>query len=108
MKRIVALLLGVSMICSTFVGCGNKDADANKSGSGVLTVGIPQVMSVSDYDDNALTRYFEEKIWIIWKYYHSNIYITHSTSASYNCYMGIYRKMGLAISDSADLFLASC
>lgn len=61
-KRIVALLLGVSMICSTFVGCGNKDADANKSGSGVLTVGIPQVMSVSDYDDNALTRYFEEKI----------------------------------------------
>ena len=61
-KRIVALLLGVSMICSTFVGCGNKDADANKGGSGVLTVGIPQVMSVSDYDDNALTRYFEEKI----------------------------------------------
>ena len=61
-KRLVALLLGVSMICSTFVGCGNKEAEGNKVGSGVLTVGIPQVMSVTDFDDNALTRYFEEKI----------------------------------------------
>lgn len=61
-KRLVALLLGVSMICSTFVGCGNKDADANKGGSGVLTVGIPQVLTVSDFDDNVLTKYFEEKI----------------------------------------------
>ena len=61
-KRLVALLLGVSMICSTFVGCGNKDTDANKGGSGVLTVGIPQVLTVSDFDDNVLTKYFEEKI----------------------------------------------
>ena len=61
-KRLVALLLGVSMICTSFVGCGNKNADQKKVGSGVLTVGIPQVMSVTDYDDNALTRYFEEKI----------------------------------------------
>ena len=61
-KRLVALLLGVTMLCSTFVGCGSKDADKNKVGSGVLTVGIPQVMSVTDFDDNALTKYFEEKI----------------------------------------------
>lgn len=61
-KRVISLLLGVTMLSSLFVGCGKKDADSNKAQSGVLTVGIPQVMSVSDFDDNALTKYFEEKI----------------------------------------------
>ena len=61
-KRLVALLLGVSMLCTSLVGCGGKETEKEKVGSGVLTVGIPQVMSVTDFDDNALTRYFEEKI----------------------------------------------
>jgi len=59
-KRVVSLVLGLTMLCSAFAGCGKKEAAQRKSG--VLTVGMPQVMSVTDYDDNALTKYFEEKI----------------------------------------------
>ncbi len=62
-RRIVAVLLVLTMVCGLFAGCGKKDTTkTKKKGSGVLTVGIPQVLTVSDFDDNALTKYFEEKI----------------------------------------------
>lgn len=58
-KRIISLLMVATMLCGLFVGCGKND---KKKGDGVLTVGMPQVMSVTDYDDNYLTKYLEEKI----------------------------------------------
>ncbi len=62
-KRVISVLLSMTMICGLFAGCAGKDkVGGKKGGSGVLTVGIPQVMSVSDHEDNALTKYFEEKI----------------------------------------------
>ena len=45
---------------SLFVGCGKKKSQS----SNTLTVGIPLYGSVSDFDDNALTKYVEEKLGI--------------------------------------------
>ena len=60
MKKIVSTLLVVVMLLSTLVGCGSK----SKGGSGTLTVGIPQNVNISDYDDNAMTKYVEESLGI--------------------------------------------
>ena len=59
-KRVISLVLCVVLLCGLFAGCGGKDKGGKKSG--VLTVGIPQNMNVEDYDENSLTKYFEEKI----------------------------------------------
>ncbi len=59
-KRVISLVLCVVLLCGLFAGCGGKDKGGKKSG--VLTVGVPQNMNVENYDENALTKYFEEKI----------------------------------------------
>lgn len=60
-KKIVSLLLAVVMMLLTFTGCGTKQTDV--SGETVtLKVGIPQNSNVSDYENNALTRYLEESL----------------------------------------------
>ncbi len=58
MKRIISGLLVVIMCCALFTGCG-KDEVAEVEG-GKLRVGIPQKVSVTDYKDNAFTKYLEE------------------------------------------------
>ena len=62
-KRIASLLLVLVMVLGLCAGCGKKDN--NKTQSDVikgakLTVGIPQKAAVTDYDDNALTKWLEE------------------------------------------------
>lgn len=58
MKRIISILLVVAMVMSIFAGCGKKQ---NK-GANTLTVGIPLYGNVSDFENNAFTKYVEEKL----------------------------------------------
>lgn len=51
------------MLLGCMVGCGSKDTGKEGSNEKVtLTVGLPQNVSVSDYEDNALTKYIEESL----------------------------------------------
>ncbi len=56
-KRIISLLLIMIMVLGIFTGCGKKTS----GGDGKLTVGVPQDMTVLDYDTNALTVWLEEQ-----------------------------------------------
>ena len=58
MKKIISGLLILVMCCGLFAGCGKKKTDEALSGK--LKVGIPQRASVTDYNDNAFTKYLEE------------------------------------------------
>ena len=60
MKRIISGLLVLIMCCGLLVGCGEKDPETVEIEGGKLTVGIPQKASVTDYVDNAFTKYLEE------------------------------------------------
>jgi len=64
MKKIISVLLVMSMLLSGLVGCAKKDTveDYNSDETVNLTIGVPQMVSVSDYEDNALTRYLEESL----------------------------------------------
>ena len=57
-KRIISIALVVAMLLGTFVGCG-KEETVN-TGDNTLVVGLPQVATVTDYEDNYLTTYLEE------------------------------------------------
>lgn len=59
MKRFVCTLLVVIMVLGTVTGCSGK-TNGKGGKSGTLTVGIPGNTNVTDYDDNAFTRYLEE------------------------------------------------
>ncbi len=63
-KRITCTLLLLIMVCSLFVGCGKDDTSKTSGQSGVLKVGVPKMTTVSDYDDNAFTKYIEENLGI--------------------------------------------
>ena len=58
MKRVVSILLLATMVLSLFTGCGK----GGSKGDNTLTVGIPMYGSVSDFDENALTKYVEEEL----------------------------------------------
>ena len=61
MKKIVSLLLVFIMLLGTVTGCGKKlDVEEMPEGTVTLTVGLPQSTVITDYDDNAFTRYIEE------------------------------------------------
>ena len=51
------MLLVLTMTMGLFAGCGKKKSTSKP---GVLTVGIPQSSTVTDYDDNAFTNYIEQ------------------------------------------------
>jgi len=62
-KRVMSMLLALSMLSGCLVGCGSdKTESADKGEKVTLTVGIPQNMSVTDYDDNTLTKHLEETL----------------------------------------------
>jgi putative aldouronate transport system substrate-binding protein len=72
MKRLVSGLLALMMLCSLLTGCGGKDKDASAEG-GRLVVGIPQKSTITDYDNNAYTKYLEENTGVKIKFtYFSN------------------------------------
>ena len=53
------MLLVTIMVLSTFTGCGEAK-EKNKGGGGTLSIGIPLNTNVTDYDNNAFTKYLEE------------------------------------------------
>ena len=61
MKRIISVLLVSVMLIGTLAGCGKKNVEALPEGTVTLTVGLPQHSVISDYDENAFTKYLEEK-----------------------------------------------
>ena len=62
MKRIISMLLVFGMLLGALTGCGGKKANVEElpEGTVMLTVGIPQRSTVSDYDENAFTKHLEE------------------------------------------------
>lgn len=65
MKKILTLLLALTMVIGLFAGCGGKkDDDKVNEGNGkpTLTIGIPSDANVMSYDDNALTNWLEEQL----------------------------------------------
>ncbi len=60
MKKIISSLLVVIMLCGLLVGCGDNKAGNKNAEGGVLKVGIPSKATITDYDDNAFTKYVEE------------------------------------------------
>lgn len=65
MKKILTLLLVLTMVIGLFAGCsGKKDDDKVNEGNGkpTLTIGIPSDANVMSYDDNALTNWLEEQL----------------------------------------------
>ena len=60
MKKIISMLLITTMLLGTLVGC--KKQESNNGEKVTLTVGIPQNVNITDYDDNALTKYIEENL----------------------------------------------
>ena len=59
-KRILSMTLAVAMLLGTLVGCGAKEETVTK-GDNTLVIGLPQVATVTDYEDNYFTNYLEEK-----------------------------------------------
>lgn len=62
MKKIISALLIFIMCCGCFAGCGNKEETVTEGGK--LTVGIPQTATITDFNDNAFTKYIEESLGI--------------------------------------------
>ena len=60
MKRVVSLMLVVVMAFGMLTGCGKAGKVSGEKKT--LTVGIPQGSAVTSYDENALTKYFEESL----------------------------------------------
>lgn len=64
MKKILAMLLVLTMVAGLLVGCGNDKEPEKVEGNGkpTLTIGIPADANVMSYDDNALTNWLEEQL----------------------------------------------
>ena len=64
MKKLIALLLAVVCVLS-LAACGGKSGNGGNSGADdenvTLTIGLPMDANVLDLDNNALTKYLEEK-----------------------------------------------
>lgn len=58
MKKIISSLLVVIMLCGLLTGCGGNQAPEVESGT--LKVGVPQSVTITDYNENAFTKYLEE------------------------------------------------
>ena len=59
-KRIISLALVFVMLCCILAGCGTKTGGS--SAGNKLTVGINQNANVTDFDNNAFTKWLEETV----------------------------------------------
>lgn len=63
MKKIICLVLALVMSLSVFTGCGKgklSDVEPLPDETVTLNIGIPQNSNVTDYYENAFTKYLEE------------------------------------------------
>lgn len=60
-RRIFSMLLVIILLLGMTVGCGKKEEEVSGDGQ-TLKVGIPQNFNVTDYDENAFTKYLEESL----------------------------------------------
>ena len=63
MKKIVCLAMAVLMIAG-LAACGEKELEATDHTGKVLTIGVQPRQQVDDYDNNALTLWYEEQLGI--------------------------------------------
>lgn len=62
-KKMISILLVLVMVLGLMTGCKGKDTNNNNSnGKKKLTVGVQQNVNISDYYDNAFTKYVEEAL----------------------------------------------
>ena len=67
MKKLIAMLLCLTMVLSLLVACGGNSNEAtegngNDGGTTTITIGIPQdVKVVPNYDENAYTKWLEKE-----------------------------------------------
>ena len=63
MKKAIALLLCLVMSISIFAACDNKgtQTQTNANFDGTITIGLPKSAAVTDYYENAYTKWLEEK-----------------------------------------------
>ena len=59
MKKMLILLLCIIMVLPTFTAC-KKSATKSVKGDGKITVGVPQDVTIPDYDTNGLSVYLED------------------------------------------------
>lgn len=59
MRKMLCLLLAIMAVLSLIAGCSKEPS--NKTEVGTITIGVPKNLTVSDYNDNAVTHYLEEK-----------------------------------------------
>lgn len=57
-KRMLSIMLVIAMLLTSLVGCGGSNG--NSSSGNTLTVGVNQHANVTDFKDNAFTKYIEE------------------------------------------------
>ena len=60
MKKLISGFMVLIMLCGLLTGCGGNTSGGGKGDK--LKVGIPQKVTVSDYEDNAYTKYIEENV----------------------------------------------
>ena len=66
MKKAIALLLCLAMVASVLVACGGDKQGQTQTNNaanfdGTITIGLPKSASVTDYYENAYTKWLEEK-----------------------------------------------
>ena len=60
-KRVIGMFLVIVLLLGMFTGCGKKKEQLSWDGK-TLRVGISQNFNVTDYDDNAFTKYLEDTL----------------------------------------------
>lgn len=61
MKKAISLLLCLLMVVSIFAACDKEEATTAKTFDGKITIGLPKSSLVTDYYENAYTKWLEEK-----------------------------------------------
>ena len=61
MKKLVSVVLVFVMLLGTLVGCKKEEVEISGNGQ-TIRVGVPQNFNVTDYDENAFTKYLEEAL----------------------------------------------
>lgn len=64
MKKLIAIMLALICVVGVFAGCNNNQGDPQTPGDPnktTITIGLPVVTNVEDYNTNALTLWIEEQ-----------------------------------------------